>query len=194
MSRIGYLGGTFDPPHYGHLMVAEQAFRTLSLDTLNFLPCKASEFKMPHVAPVHRVNMLYKLINSSLLSENLGVDPIEAYHEGAFTRTIDTIKHITRDVNSEIWFIYGTDAWSGFFEWEEPLEIVRRVKIAVTERPGHNIVVEPDARIPLIEERYRKISSTEIRRLITTEGTVHQGGIISESVKKYIKENNLYSG
>jgi nicotinate-nucleotide adenylyltransferase len=189
--RIGYLGGTFDPPHLGHLKVAEQAFRTLSLDTLNFLPCKASEFKMPHVSPIHRVNMLYHLINHSLVSENLGVEPIEAYHDGPFTRTIDTIRHICRDNNSEVWFIYGTDAWSGFFEWEEPLEIVRHVKIAVTERPGHNILVEPDKRIPPIDRESRLLSSTEIREGLKTNDYFKTRGL-PESIRKYIKENNLY--
>jgi len=132
--RVGVLGGTFDPVHYGHLFIAEYALHEFALDKIIFIPAA----RPPHKdnqgisSSEHRVNMLRLALenqSSYLLST------IEIEREG-YSYTIDTIRDlIQQNPDTEFYFIMGMDAFIDLPSWKEPHELLRLCKFIVFYRP-----------------------------------------------------------
>jgi len=132
---IGIFGGTFDPPHAGHLIVAQDAALALDLDRILFIPAASPPHKRDAVltaAPV-RARMLALAIEGD---ERFGIDPLELERQGE-SYTVDTLRTL-HDRHPEVhWtLLMGADQYEEFATWREPVEIRRLARIAVLARAG----------------------------------------------------------
>lgn len=169
--RVALLGGSFDPVHNGHLMLAEYAKIELNLDRVIFVPCYESAYKdkIIQVLPKHRYSMLSKL--------SLDISWYEFIMEEAVSYTIDTVKYFVKIYpEDEIIFIAGIDTVSKFDFWKNSKEIKRLVDVKFA---------GIDFYVPEIE-----ISSTLIRRLIKEGRSIKY--LVPETVENYIIKNKLY--
>lgn len=196
--RIGVLGGTFDPIHIGHLVIAEEARVELNLERVVFVPAGLPPHKLEHVlSPVaHRLAMVELAIASN---PRFTLSRVDIDRSGP-SYSVDTIA-LLRDEwgpDVDIYFIMGSDSLRDILTWHEPQRLIRLCYLAVVNRPSHQAELdELDALLPGIASRVRMlhapelaISSTEIRR------RVHEGLSIKyqvpEAVEAYIYQHQLY--
>lgn len=189
--RIGIFGGTFDPPHLGHLLVAIDAFEALALDRLVFVPTgrqplKADVTTAPGAA---RLAMTRRLVGDDA---RFAVDAMEIERDG-LSFTIDTLHAFAaRDPEAERYFLLGADAWRSFPRWRSPDEIMRLATVVVLTRGGEPIgPAASGVRAPrVLPTRRIDISSTEIRSRIRAGLSLR--GFVPEAVRDYIEANGLY--
>jgi nicotinate-nucleotide adenylyltransferase len=132
--KIGIYGGTFNPVHFGHLRTAQEILEKLSLDKVIFIPAGKTPFEKPELikAP-HR----YKMVKDAIAGNpGFEISDIEIKAKGK-SFTIDTIMKL-RDkfIDSELYFILGTDAFLDLPHWKNPDRIVNLVNIVIIARPG----------------------------------------------------------
>jgi nicotinate-nucleotide adenylyltransferase len=199
--RIGIFGGSFDPIHLGHLLMAEQFRSELSLDTVKFIPAKISPFKL-HYTPTadkHRLEMLKLAIGAH---PNFEIDPIEI-QRGGVSYTIDTVEQLQSNQPDASWFLLiGADSLKDFKKWKSPEKLLQSVQLVVARRGG---CPEPDWKeldglaseetlraiqqirldIPVME-----ISSTVVRQRIETKRSIRY--LVPAPVEVYIQEHQLY--
>lgn len=134
--RIALLGGRFDPPHFGHLLLAEQAREQLALDEVHFVPAGAPPHKGVVAPPGARATM------TRLATEDhraFHVDDRELRREGP-SYAIDTIEEIRSErPNDELVFLIGADAYLEIASWHRAETMVRRVEVVVVPRPGTSL-------------------------------------------------------
>jgi nicotinate-nucleotide adenylyltransferase len=189
--RLGIFGGTFDPPHLGHLLVAIDAFEALALDRLVFVPTgrqplKADVTTAPGAA---RLAMTRRLVGDDA---RFAVDAMEIERDG-LSFTIDTLHAFAaRDPEAERYFLLGADAWRSFPRWRSPDEIMRLATVVVLTRGGEPIgPAASGLRAPrVLPTRRIDISSTEIRSRIRAGLSLR--GFVPEAVRDYIEANGLY--
>jgi len=186
MKRVCLFGGTFDPPHIGHLHIAEKVLEMLDLDEVWFIPT----YHPPHkdkaeTASHHRLQMVSLMIEGQ---ERFRVEAIELERKGK-SYTIDTIAQLKRKYpNTEFYFLIGGDQVQELSTWKRFDELVDIVQFIGVERPGYQWKDAPYVKklsIPLID-----VSSTEIRQRIKTGRPFCH--LLHEKVFHYIKENGLY--
>ena len=137
--RVGILGGTFDPVHFGHLVVAEQVREALGLDRVLFVPAGAPPHKLDEevAAADHRAAMVELAIagNSCFV-----VSRIEIERDGP-SYTVDTLRALADEatrqgVERDLFFILSAEALGGFGDWRDPTVILSCARLAVVPRPG----------------------------------------------------------
>jgi len=188
------MGGTFDPIHIAHLIVAAEALDLLGLDRVIFVPSARPPHKNGgEVTPVaHRLEMVRLAIEGD---PRLAMSDLEA-RRSAPSYTIDTIRQFRDELGEDerLFFIMGADSLAQFFTWKDPLDLLAACEFAVVPRPGagHD---EDDPRIrekahmldtPLIE-----ISSRDIRERVRTGRSIRY--LVPDGVRAYIEKKNLYS-
>ena len=193
--RVGVLGGSFDPVHYGHLVPVEKAARHFALDEVIFIPARLSPLKKDMPAdPRHRVAMLALAIQGhprwTIDLEELDREP-PSY-------TVETLRNLSaRRLQDEIFLLMGTDTLAGFARWKEPEEIVRLARIAAfTREPftGAGLQV-PDVaglagKLEVFDAGSVKISSTSLRAdLARGESATDR---VPGPVAEYITKHGLY--
>jgi nicotinate-nucleotide adenylyltransferase len=189
--RLGIFGGSFDPPHVGHLLAAVDAFEALQLDKLIFVPAAIQPLKSDVVAtPAHlRLAMVKLLVGAD---ERFAVDAVEIDRAG-LSYTVDTLKTFAqRYRNAERFFLVGEDALAAFEAWREPQEILKLAQLAVLRRRnarGDDSPNLPDGTIALAT-RLVEVSSSEIRERLRAGKSVR--GFVPESVAAYIETERLY--
>jgi nicotinate-nucleotide adenylyltransferase len=189
---IGIFGGTFDPVHYAHLLLAECAREELGLDALIFMPANIPPHKITGraITPAHcRLEMLRLAIEENP-SFTLSTQEIDCK---GVSYTVDTLRWLHAEYpGAEIVLLIGGDAARDFVTWREPESIARLATLAVWERPG--IALPPEVlpgvgyrplRAPLME-----ISSTEIRERVASGLSIRYR--TPEPVIDYIYRNGLY--
>ena len=189
--RIGVFGGTFDPPHVGHLLLAADACDALSLDRLIFVPAGAQPFKVetPAVAtPENRLEMV------SLAAGNdprYAVEDTEIRREG-LSYTVDTLEEIARNnPRAELFLLIGEDTLSGFSGWKQPQRIRELATLAVMQRTGSSDSTEPRAKgVLAMSTRRVDVSSTEIRKRLADGKSIR--GFVPDPVERYIASRGLY--
>lgn len=186
MSRIGILGGTFDPPHMGHLIVAEEVRIALGLDEVWFMPTNEPPHKKKAMTDgKNRIEMVKKAIDGN---PSFKVNVIEMDRVGK-SYTFDTMTLLkNQHPNTEFYFIIGADMVEYLPHWNKIDELMKIVKFVGVKRQGFQLissypVLEID--IPMID-----ISSSMIKKRLTENKTVHY--LIPESVYTYISEERLY--
>ena len=184
--RVGLFGGTFDPPHIGHLVAAECARVQLGLDRVCFLIAGDPWMKTTSTAPGHRVEMVRA---ATADDPNLVVDDREVRRDGP-TYTADTLTQLTAEAPGTEWlFLLGADAAASMHRWERVEEAERLATFVCVTRPGH--------RAPLrrgllhIEVPGIAISSTELRRRVAEDRAVRH--LTPLPVARYIRDNGLYT-
>ncbi len=160
VERVGLFGGSFDPVHLGHLILAEAAMEDLELDRIIFIPAGISPFKTacpPSVSKESRLTMLREAIASEA---RFSLDERELYREGP-SYTIDTVRELLGD-HPGVRFIYliGADNLKDLPKWHEIEELKNLVDFAVLDR-GNAAEVTP-CDFPVVRRRI-DLSSTEIR-------------------------------
>ena len=192
-SRIGIFGGTFNPPHIGHLIVAEEVRENFALDRIVFIPSARPPHKThsPVIDPIHRFQMIQLATRENPYFE---VSNIEIRRPGT-SYTIDTVKSFrnTYGPDGEIFFIMGGDSIFEIDTWKDREEIFKHCTIIVTSRPGFHLsrVEDPlKAKILLSEVSSIGISSTGIRQRIQEGKSIRY--LVPRDVETYIREQELY--
>lgn len=197
--KIGIMGGTFDPIHNGHLIVAEYARTSLNLDKIIFMPSGKHPFKDNReiTQPDKRMDMVSLAIESNPYFE---ISSIEIQRMGT-TYTIDTILSLKENYKyDDMYFIIGTDIIMEIEKWKEFNKLINICSFALMSRVGeygqdavdklkdlrskYKIRIE-EVKAPIIE-----ISSTEIRQRIKDKISIKY--LVPELVENYIFEHNLY--
>src|SRR5690606_28865269 len=139
--RIGLLGGSFDPVHHAHLLLAITARQHLELDDMQLLPAAQPWQRSPLGASAsHRLSMLKLAIAEH---PGLSINTLEIDRRGT-TYTIDTLRELKAGETAHTYFwVLGSDQLVNFCTWRDWQEIVRRVYLAVAERPGAQVVPPP---------------------------------------------------
>ncbi|MBI4513267.1 MAG: nicotinate-nucleotide adenylyltransferase [Gemmatimonadetes bacterium] len=190
--RVGLFGGTFDPPHIGHLIVAEDATDALGLDAVWFIPAGAHPLKQGRVvaSAETRRAMMGAAIAGNDRFECLDV---ELRRPGP-SFSVDTLRILHEaDPETEFFFLVGADVVSEFHTWREPETIAKLAHFTILTRGGE----EAQALRPAVQVAYRKvavtrvdISSTEIRRR-AREGKPFRY-LVPERVYEIIVQQGLY--
>lgn len=166
MAKIGFLGGSFNPPHAGHIELAMLAKRNLGLDFVVFLVTPCNPFKTKNDLPsiLARKKMLEKIAKNS----GFKISTIEKKFKVAQSfRTVRLLKKIYE--NDDLYFIFGSDNMSHFHKWQNFKEILRSVNVIFVNRGGHNLRKTiilcrlPHNSYKLIYTQTHEISSTVIR-------------------------------
>jgi nicotinate-nucleotide adenylyltransferase len=184
--RIGIYGGTFDPVHHGHLILARQAMEEFRLDRLVFVPAAESPFKIHnHTAPAtDRLAMLQLAIAGE---DDFSVDPLEI-ERGGISYSIDTVEIFrSRDPQAELFFLVGEDNAERLNEWHRFEELKKLVCFVVLNRSED--FQSPE--YPVVQRRI-EISSTDIRNRVANQEPITY--LVPESVKRYIEQHQLYHG
>jgi len=185
--RIGVFGGTFDPPHIGHLLAASDAFEALSLDRVVWVPAAGQPLKSAIVAsPEDRLAMVRLLVEGD---SRFSVDPIEI-ERGGLSFTVDTLRALHErwksDPSLALVLLLGADAAASLPEWREPDAVIRLAEVIVLKRgePG------APAMGRAIDTRTIDVSSTEIRDRVRVGLSIR--GLVTEPVAAYIEGRRLY--
>jgi nicotinate-nucleotide adenylyltransferase len=202
--RTGILGGTFDPPHVGHLLVASDALEVLQLDRLLFIPNAVQPLKADRqMTPgADRLEMLRLAVGED---PRFGVDGIEV-ERGGVSYTVDTLAALTARAPDDYFFLVGSDVASSFAQWRAPARIASMATIAVMERETAEaegsastavgairkaIGTEPGGRDPIsVRSRRVDVSSTEIRERVRRGRAL--SGFVPAAVARYIAARGLY--
>lgn len=193
--RTGVLGGTFDPVHVAHLIIAEHAREALALDLVLFVPA-GDPWRKSHraiTAAEHRLAMLTLAIAGN---DAFGVSDLELRRDGP-TYTADTLAALAGErLDDEFWFIAGADALADLPNWHEPARIVKHARLAVAPRDARDAdvlaqgVAEFRDRIDLFDAPRLEISSTEIRARVAEGRSIRY--LVPDAVAAYIAETGLY--
>ena len=187
--KIGILGGTFNPIHIGHLILAEEAREKLGLDKVIFVPAYLPPHKdtLDISAARDRLTMVKSAIKGN---RYFCVSDIEIKRDGR-SYTIDTIKDFKiRYPADELYFIIGSDLLKYLEDWKDLREIIKLVKFIAATRPGYPLEKIP-AYISTIPIRAVDVSGFEIRQAIRQNKSFRY--LVPEGVYKYILKNKLYA-
>ena len=185
--RLGIFGGSFDPPHVGHLLVTADAVDALGLDRVIFVPAAVQPLKAGQAAAAaeQRLAMVRLLVGDD---PRFAVDSIEIERDG-LSYTVDTLAAFAgRHPHAERFFLIGTDVLASFDRWREPERVLQLATVAVMRREGDAGRI-PDGAIR-VETRRVDLSSTEIRDRVRSGRTIR--GFVPEAVEAYIASQRLY--
>lgn len=189
--RIGVLGGTFDPPHIGHLIIAEQARQQLHLDRVLFVPAHIPPHKKngATASPQQRLTMVEQAIAQSPAFE---VSPIEIRRLG-ISYTIDTLREL-REIyrRAKFFLIVGGDNFAGFRNWKSVGDILKLATIVVYKRNAvrkRATIVHP-GKVVYLKGAWLDISSTLIRGKIRNAESIRF--LVPDQVAKFIRKSGLY--
>jgi nicotinate-nucleotide adenylyltransferase len=190
MLRIGLFGGSFDPVHLGHLLVAQAAREELRLDRLFFIPAAQSPFKpdrQPTSAPL-RLRLL-RLALAGL--EWCELDDQEI-RRGGISYTIDTVRNYgKRFLEAKLFYLIGADHLQQLPKWREAAELARLVEMAVIPRPGQGDTILPAPfRGKTLVGFLLGVSSSQIRTRIKAGLPIEQ--LVPSAVAEAIRNNRLY--
>ena len=188
--RLGIFGGSFDPPHLGHLLPVIDAAESLGLDAVRFVPAAVQPFKVGRASasPTHRLAMTARLVAGV---PGFSVDSTEIGRPG-LSFTVDTLASMAAEhPDAELVLLLGADAFALFDEWRESERIRKLATLAVLVRGGDRM---PDTGVRtgvrLLQTRRVDISSTELRARIADGRTIR--GFVPDAVADYIAEHRLY--
>ena len=191
--RIGVMGGTFNPIHYGHLVSASEVCSKFKLDKVIFIPSALNPLKnASNLADAHhRLKMIKLAIAGNPLFE---ASDIEIKRGGA-SYTIDTIKAFVKKYGKDtnIYFIIGIDAFLEINSWASPDALLKMCKFIVTTRPGYDIKKSKhvfNKHTEIMKITYLEISSSDIRKRIKSGSPIKY--LLPEKVENYIYKHRLY--
>jgi nicotinate-nucleotide adenylyltransferase len=200
--RLGIFGGSFDPVHHGHLLLAECCREEARLDRVLFLPAAVSPLKLDRTisSPKQRIEMLQLAIGGH---EAFELSTLEL-DRGGVSYTVETLRQLTADRPAdELFLMLGADSLRDLPKWREPAAICQLASLLVVRRGGlppldYEVLrdfVEPTRReyfrslevtMPLME-----LSSTELRQRVATGRSLRYR--VPRAVEEYIRQQGLYS-
>ena len=191
--RLGVMGGTFDPIHYGHLVTAEEALDQFELDGVVFLPTGRPWMKAHEV--ISDAEDRYLMIVIATASNPLfSVSRMEVDRDGP-TYTVDTLRALKKErgPQTELFFITGADAMLEILQWKEPEELFELARFIAATRPGYDIAsfdAPSNPSVTVMNIPALAISSTDIRVRVAGGHPIRY--LVPEGVKSYIEKAGLY--
>lgn len=188
---LGFFGGSFDPPHLGHVILARDAFEQLGLDKVYLIPAAQSPLRArPHAASfTDRLEMCRLIAQGHPWLDVLEVEgklPLPSY-------TINTAKELVQRFPgaTRIWLL-GADQWDNLPKWKNYENLSRMLRFAVAARPGWKITVLPEPRpeASLLRTRNIEISSTDIRERLYCKLPIDH--LAPQPIADYISARSLY--
>jgi len=189
MRRIGILGGSFDPIHFGHLLMAQSATEVLKLDVVFFVPAYCSPFKTDHSVPdvskrlvmvkeAIKGNKAFKLYDGEL-------------RRGKISYTIDTLKELKlKYPQSKFYLLMGADNLRTFHRWKDPQDILNLASLVILNRPGFDKNYPKRWPYLKINMPAVDISSSDIRLRLKQKKSIWY--LTPKAVIRYIKQYRLY--
>jgi nicotinate-nucleotide adenylyltransferase len=195
--RIGILGGTFNPPHLGHLVAAQEAYRELDLDQVLLIPAGLPPHKPveDEPGPEHRLELCRLAVGDDA---RFTVSDLELLRDGP-SFTVDTLKTLrTQSPSDDLFLILGGDIAAGLPRWHEPERVLELATVAIAKRRGTSKAAVQDALAQLTGgERARffqmpriGISSTMVRRRVRAGQPIRY--FVPDGVMHYIETHRLY--
>jgi nicotinate-nucleotide adenylyltransferase len=197
--RVGILGGTFNPPHLGHLVCAQEAYRQLDLDQVLFIPARIPPHKPVTDEPgvEHRLEMCRLAVGGD---ERFTVSELEIERDGP-SYTVDTLMELkTRAASNELVLILGGDIAAGLPCWHLPERVLELSTLAITRRPGtsREQIDEALSRLgggdqaEFFETPTIGVSSTMVRDRVRAGEPIRY--LVPEAVAEHIELQGLYRG
>ena len=187
--RLGVYGGSFDPPHLGHLLPVIDAAEQLELDGVRFVPAATQPLKVGRASasPADRLAMTERLVQGI---PGFTVDPAEIDRPG-LSYTVDTLAGLAEaNRGAELFLLLGADAYASFEQWREPERIRTLATIVVMVRGDSSLPPSAEAEVKVLQSRRVDISSTELRARVRDGRTIR--GFVPDAVADYIAEHRLY--
>ena len=189
---VGIFGGTFDPPHIGHIAAAQRCLAALGLERVLFVVANDPWQKSPdrHISPAdERLDMVRIALE--------GVEGLEAcdreIERGGPSFTIDTVEELaTTEGIDDPWVIVGSDLSKTLDTWERPADLRRAAHIAVLSRPGSPLELPRGWRSVAVASDDIDLSSSEIRAKVQRGESIE--GLVAPGVMRHIEERHLYAG
>ena len=181
--RRAIFGGTFDPIHRAHLVVAREAADTFSLDQVLFIPAANPPHKEAGTPYEHR----YKMVELAC-TEDPRFSPSRLEEDSRKSYSIYTIERV-KELGGEVFFVIGADAFAEIETWFRWQDVVKEVEFIVVTRPGHQYLSPPGARVHRLETVALPVSSSEIRAALARGETPAE---LPPEVAEYIRTNGLY--
>lgn len=196
-ARIGVFGGTFDPPHIGHLLVAGDAAEKLGLDGVLWVPAATQPLKAAQ-APAADAEARLRMVELSVEGDpRFAVERLEL-ERGGLSFTVDTLA-LLREQHpaAELTLLLGEDSWSTFPAWRDPARIRKLARVVVLTRDeAGQSADEPSAATDAgepperISTRRIDVSATEIRQRVREGRSIR--GFVTERVERFIGEHGIY--
>ncbi|MFQ6102811.1 MAG: nicotinate-nucleotide adenylyltransferase [Candidatus Glassbacteria bacterium] len=193
MKKLGVFGGSFDPIHTGHLIVAQDVLCALSLDEIMFIPaCVPPHKKGIELSETrHRLRMVEIATHNN---PNFSASDMEL-KRGGVSYTIDTIRQLRSGLSAdvELFFIVGSDNIPDIQTWKEPWELVKLCKLVTIHRPGFrdiDILPELKEHVTSVAVTSVDISSRDIRQRVRNGRPIRY--LVPEEVERYILKEELY--
>lgn len=206
MQRIGILGGTFDPVHFGHLRPAVEIRAVLGLDHLRLIPARVSPLRdMPGATGADRVAMLRAAVDGY---DDLVVDDRELERPGP-SYTVDTLEALAADFpDARLFFVMGADAFADFERWHRWQGILERAHLVVTRRPDTELTVPAVLAGSVVDDApgleraaagrvwvqpvtQLDISATGIRRAAARGADLRF--LMPDGARRYLEDHRLYA-
>lgn len=185
--KIGIIGGTFNPPHIGHLIIAEHVRDQLGLEKILFMPSHTPPHKKQKktIDPKHRIAMLEKTVSQNNQFE---IDLSEIKRKGK-SYTYDTIKALKEVYpDTEFYFIVGADMVEDLPNWHNIDELVSLVQFVAVNRPGYQ--VSSSYPVIMVDVPDIDISSSDIRQKVNDGCSIKY--LVTSETEKYIESEGLY--
>jgi len=190
--KIGFLGGSFDPVHFGHLMAAQDAYEQQKLDRLVLVPAAQAPLKPNDIqsSAEDRLAMLRAAIE---WDQRFTISDLEL-RRGGVSYTIDSARHFRKLYpNDELFWIIGGDQLPNLHRWKDIGELAKIVEFIFLERPGFPVrakVEIPGLRLNRCDGHLLAISSTELRERVKHNLSLDY--FVPHKAIVYIRENNIY--
>lgn len=189
MARVGILGGTFDPPHLGHLVAASDALRVLRLEKMLFVPAAVPPHKRGRVRTPAATRL--EMVRAAIAGDpRFAADDLELRRDGP-SYTADTLRELHRRAPAdELFLLLGADAVRDLPTWHQPGEVVRLATLAAMTREGEG--VDPTLPYPAMPVPVTRVdvSATEIRRRAAAGESIRY--LVPEAVRAIVERDGLY--
>ena len=187
--RLGIYGGSFDPPHLGHLLPVLDAAEQLGLDGVRFVPAAIQPLKVGRASasPADRLAMTKRLVQGI---PGFSVDPAEIDRPG-LSYTVDTLATVAAEVpEAALFLLLGADAYALFDQWRDPDRVRALATIAVMARGNGTTPPRERPGVRVLQSRRVDMSSTELRARVRDGRTIR--GFVPDAVAQYVTEHRLY--
>ncbi len=191
--RLGVFGGTFDPPHVGHLAAAQEVLEALELDRVLFVPAGVPPHKREGAAGITPGPLRMRMLKAAVGDDpRLSISDMELRRDG-ISWTVDTVRDLREArPDAQLYLVLGADQWRAFGTWKEPWEIARRATPVVMTREGEGVASSEQELPGCLEVPVPRIdiSSTDIRERVRDGRSIRY--LVPDDVRRIIEAAKLY--